>query len=338
MAVYHLKVSIGSRAGGQSARAKADYIEREGRYEQDREELEHRESGNMPEWAKDDPRSYWEAADEYERANGQLYREVQFALPKELSEDERRELASGFAKRLTEGERLPYTLAIHRGDGENPHAHLMISERGLDGVERDSETWFRRYNAKEPEKGGARKSRAAMPKAWLEDTRKAWEQTANQALERAGREERIDGRSLAERRDEAYRSGDLERAAELSRKPNVHLGPQALRELPGRAESFVHQKAERVEKNNQAMVEERDGSIKKIEERIAWLSRGIERFDKAILEVKDLIQNRWKNATWAELAQKYSEKLRREESIVRPRRDSGRGREHERTRDVGPSR
>ena len=306
MAVYHLKVSIGSRSGGQSARAKADYIEREGRYEQDREELEHRESGNMPEWAKDDPRSYWAAADEYERANGQLYREVQFALPKELSEDERRELASGFAKRLTEGERLPYTLAIHRGDGENPHAHLMISERGLDGVERDSETWFRRYNAKEPEKGGARKSRAAMPKAWLEDTRKAWEQTANQALERAGREERIDGRSLAERRDEAYRSGDLERAAELSRKPNVHLGPQALRQLPGGAESFVHQKAERVEKNNQAMVEERDGYMKQIEERIAWLNRGIERFDKAILEVKDLIKNRWKNASWAELAQKYS--------------------------------
>ena len=84
-----------------------------------------------------------------------------------------------------------------------------------------------------PEKGGTRKSRAAMPQAWLEDTRKAWERGANAALERAGRGERIDHRSLAERRDVAERSGDLERAAELSRKPNVHLGPQALRELPG---------------------------------------------------------------------------------------------------------
>ena len=116
---------------------------------------------------------------------------------------------------------LPDTL-----DGENPHAHLMISERGLDGVERDSETWFRRYNRQEPEKGGARKSRAAMPKAWLEDTRKAWEREANEALERAGYGERIDHRSLAERRDAAERSGDLELAAELSREPNVHLGPQ----------------------------------------------------------------------------------------------------------------
>ena len=58
-------------------------------------------------------------------------------------------------------ERLPYTLAIHRGgaNGENPHAHLMFSERGHDGIERDAEQWFKRYNAKAPEKGGARKSR-----------------------------------------------------------------------------------------------------------------------------------------------------------------------------------
>ena len=81
--VYHLKASFGSRSGGQSARAKSDYIEREGRYEKDGEELEHKEHGNMPEWAEDDPGKYWEAADEHERANGRLYSEVQFAIPKE---------------------------------------------------------------------------------------------------------------------------------------------------------------------------------------------------------------------------------------------------------------
>ena len=226
MAVYHLKMSVGSRAGSQSALAKSEYIEREGRYERDREELEHRESENMPEWAEDDPRSYWAAADEYERANGRLYREVQFALPKELDEAGRRELASGFSRRLTEGEQLPYTLAIHRGgpDGENPHAHLVFSERSNDGIERTAEQWFKRYNAKEPEKGGARKSRVAVPRAWLEQTRKAWEQEANKALRRAGRGERIDHRSLAERRDEAYRSGDLEQAAELS--PGAECPPR----------------------------------------------------------------------------------------------------------------
>ena len=266
MAVFHLKASFGSRAGGQSALAKSQYIEREGRYEKDGEELEHKEHENMPEWAEDDPEKYWKAADEHERANGRLYSEVQFALPKELNEDERREAASSFAERLTGGERLPYTLAIHQGgtNGENPHAHLMFSERGNDGIERSGEQWFKRHNAKAPEKGGARKSRAAKAGDWLDKTRKAWEQTANRALERAGREERIDHRSLAERRDEAYRAGDLERAAQLSREPNVHLGPERYRAIRGGASATVQQ-AGRVDRINAADRGERDVDSRQVE-------------------------------------------------------------------------
>ena len=86
---------------------------------------------------------------------------------------------------------MPYTLAVHRGKGENPHAHLMISERANDGIERDAAQWFRRYNGKDPEKGGARKSMATRPKDWLEKTRKDWADQANQALERVGSRERI---------------------------------------------------------------------------------------------------------------------------------------------------
>ena len=295
MAVFHLKVSVGSRAGGQLARAKADYIEREGRYELDREDLEHRESENMPEWAKDDPRSYWEAADEHERANGSLYREIQFALPRELNEQERRELASGFARRLTEAERLPYTLAIHRGgpDGGNPHAHLMVSERGLDGHERSPEQWFRRHNRKAPEKGGAKKSRTMMSREWVKDTREAWEKETNKALERAGREERVDHRSLAERRDEAERSGDLERAAELSREPNVHLGPEAYRADRGGASETV-QKAVRVGAMNAAEQGERDasaGQVDRLEQEIAALeTRMKETYDRIRAAIDERIK------------------------------------------------
>ena len=187
-------------------------------------------------------------------------------MPKELNEAERRDVASDFAAQLTGPEKLPYTLAIHRGgaEGENPHAHLMYSERGQDGIERSAEQWFRRYNGKAPETGGARKSRSAKAGDWLENTRKAWEQTANQALERAGREERIDGRSLAERRDEAYRIGDLERAAELSREPNVHLGPSRHREGHGAAVQEKLQKAERVEQGNRANAAERDADRQEV--------------------------------------------------------------------------
>ena len=298
MAVFHIKASFGSRAGGQSARAKSDYIEREGRYEKDGEELEYKEHGNMPEWAEDDPGSYWSAADQYERSNGRLYSEIQFALPKELDEAGRREAASNFAAHLTGPEKLPYTMAIHRGgaDGENPHAHLMYSERGNDGIERSAEQWFRRYNGKVPETGGARKSRAAKAGDWLEKTRKAWEQTANQALERAGREERIDGRSLAERRDEAYRSGDLVRAAELSREPNVHLGPSRHREGSGAAVEEKLQKAERVEQGNRANAAEREADSREVARIEGEIRRAEARLKETYDRVRTTIDERIRQA------------------------------------------
>ena len=266
MAVYHLKAGFGSRAGGQSAAAKRDYIEREGRYERDQDELEHRESGHMPAWAEEDPRAYWQAADAHERANGRLYSEIQFALPKELSAAERREAASHFAGQLTGPERLPYTLAIHRGgpDGANPHAHLMFSERGQDDIARSAEQWFTRYNAKAPEKGGARKSRAAKAGDWLATTRQTWAQTANLALEQAGREARIDHRSLADRRDAAARDGDLDRAAELSREPNIHLGPSRHRASDGAAAREKRRQARRVERATAAHAAERDTARRQV--------------------------------------------------------------------------
>ena len=64
----------------------------------------------------------------------------------------------------------------------------MFSERANnDGIERSAEQWFKRYNAKEPEKGGARKSTATKPRDWLEQTREDWADQANEALDRAGR-------------------------------------------------------------------------------------------------------------------------------------------------------
>ena len=266
MAVFHLKVSYGSCAGGQSAAAKDEYIEREGRYGGDRSELEHSESGHMPAWAEEDAHAYWEAADAHERANGRLYSEVVFALPVELDERQRRELAQEFTQSLTGEERLPYTLAIHRGgpNGENPHAHLMFSERGNDGIERSAEQWFRRYNAKAPERGGARKSRAGKAGDWLSKTRERWEREANRALERAGAGERIDHRSLAERREEARGAGDLERAAELSREPNVHLGPERYRTLRG-GESETVERARGVEERNAEDLSEREADRQQVE-------------------------------------------------------------------------
>lgn len=75
--------------GSQPAKAKADYIQREGRYSRDRDEVLHTQSGHLPEWAER-PADYWDAADLYERANGRLFKEVEFALPVELTLDQQR--------------------------------------------------------------------------------------------------------------------------------------------------------------------------------------------------------------------------------------------------------
>jgi hypothetical protein len=75
------------------------------------------------------------------------------------------------AQELTADERLPYTLAVHAGhdaDGrENPHAHLMISERWNDGIERSREQWFRRANSGHQERGGA-ETRTFHGREWME--------------------------------------------------------------------------------------------------------------------------------------------------------------------------
>ena len=211
MAIYHLHVKNGSRAGGQSAHAHAQYVSRDGKYSRERDALVYVESGHMPAWTAERELDYWDAADLYERANGQLYKEVEFALPVELSAETQRELALEFAHQLTDDEQLPYTPAIHAGRGSNPHCHLMMSERANDGIEREPEQWFKRANRAEPELGGALKTRTLQTKDWLVATREAWAEQANQALERAGEVERIDHRSLA--------------AQGIDREPGVHLGP-----------------------------------------------------------------------------------------------------------------
>ena len=227
MSLYHLSTSVGSRAGGQSASAKDDYIEREGRYGQDRSEVEHVESGHMPGWAEEDPHAYWEAADTHERANGRLFREVEFALPTELDEGERREVGRSSSPSFSPvGSGCPIRWRFTGAVGRTPHCHLVISERSNDGLERTAETWFKRYNGKASERGGARKV-STSSKEWLQNTREAWAEHANRALARAGSRERIDHRSLSERAEEAREAGDLEQAAELGREPGKHLGPGA---------------------------------------------------------------------------------------------------------------
>lgn len=249
MAIYHLTAKTGSRSGGQSAAAKAAYIQREGRYGKQPDALVHAHSGHMPEWAAT-AADYWVAADTYERANGRLFKEVEFSLPRELGTDAQRAVATGFAQALTGEEQLPYTLAIHEGKGSNPHCHLMINERANDGIARTPARWFKRANKQQPARGGAAKSAALKPKNWLTDTREAWQAHANRALARSGHDARIDHRSLEAQREAAQQRGDDRRAEALDREPGIHVGHAAQRmEAAGVASDRGREQRERAERN-----------------------------------------------------------------------------------------
>lgn len=200
MATAHLSVKVG-KVG--KATPHAEYIAREGKYSErlTREKLEATESGNMPAWAEKDPMKFWQAADTYERKNGYVYREHEIALPREISAEQRAELVRKWVAQEL-GDKHAYTWAIHNktalDGGEQPHLHLMYSERTNDGIERDPEQYFKRYNSKHPERGGARKAtqqgtqseRAAELKA----LRERWEHMYN-----AHSAEKISMKSLAER-------------------------------------------------------------------------------------------------------------------------------------------
>ena len=203
------KVGKAGKAGPHAA-----YIAREGQYAnrlERGEKLEATEAGNMPAWAQSNPLAFWQAADAYERKNGTTYREMEIALPRELSAAQRIELVREFVRQEI-GDRHAYQWALHvptaADGGEQPHFHLMFSERQVDGIDRDPEQYFKRYNAKAPEKGGARKGYGpsagqtltkAERAAELKELRGRWEAMCNAHLERAGVEQRIDMRSHAER-------------------------------------------------------------------------------------------------------------------------------------------
>lgn len=211
MAIYHLNVKNGSRHGGQSAGAASDYITRQGRYAHDAAELVYTAAGNMPRWAELDPGKYWQAADEYERANGRLYKSVEFSLPKELNRMQQIELAKIYLQNLCG--RQPYQFAIHKGDGTNPHCHALISERTNDGLNRAAEKWFSRANTKEPEKGGAAKNREMIKDDWLLTARQKWATVCNNYLALIAKipGAKIDHRSHADRG--------------IATAPAAHMGP-----------------------------------------------------------------------------------------------------------------
>jgi len=252
MASYHLSVKTGGKG---SASPHANYIAREGKYAREKDsDMEHKESGNMPAWAAHKPSEFWKAADMFERANGCTYREIEIALPRELKPEQRLDLVRDFVQQEI-GDRHAYQFAIHNpkaaiAGGEQPHAHIMFSERLNDGIHRDPEQYFKRANSKDPERGGAKKVRGgetpAERKEYLVAQRERWADLQNTHLERHQHAGRVDARSL---KDQG-----------IDREPERHLGAGQVHRLNTEQLQAMLERRE-AEKQVQQVQDERDSVI-----------------------------------------------------------------------------
>lgn len=133
-----------------------------------------------PAWATNSGQLWNKVEASERRVDAQLAREIILALPKELSADEQFQTAVAWAKTELVGSGMVAEISLHHPkDGKNPHAHILCTMRKIDG-----------------ENFSAKKSREWNDVAVLAKQRESWAAAVNAALEKAGRSERVDHRSL----------------------------------------------------------------------------------------------------------------------------------------------
>jgi hypothetical protein len=310
MSIYHCSIKNISRSSGRSAVACAAY--------RSREELEDVETGITHDYrkktgiafaeiflCKNAPERFqnreelWNEVEKIEKAaDARLAREIEVAIPRELSLEEMKNLVAGYAKMLTE-EGMCVDAAIHLKVG-NPHAHLMCTTRKIkaDGTwdQKEKKVYaLDEFGNKIPvidqetreQKIGARGRRIwkrvtvaandLNAKENVEKWRKMWSEHCNAYLEP---EQQIDHRSY-------------ERQGKKDVIPTIHEG-YAAREMEKRGKL-----AERCEINREIAAANRD--IKailaepepdhrtKIERQVDELLNGFEKLNKKLKEQKKIL-------------------------------------------------
>ena len=219
MSIYHLAVQVISRSAGRSATAAASY--RAGIVIVDTRTGEvhdnTRKRGVLhceilapvgaAAWVFDRSELWNRVEQSEKRKDAQVSRELNIALPHELTSEQRLDLIRRYVTKNFVSQGMVADVCLHapgRGDdAKNHHAHVMLTTRTLDGD------------------GFGPKAREWNSVAMLESWRKSWADMANEALAEAGHDARIDHRS--------------HEARGLTEVPGQHYGP-AVSGLLGRGE------------------------------------------------------------------------------------------------------
>ena len=280
MAIYHLSIKIISRGKGKSAVASAAYRAGE-KLINEREGTTHdytRKKGVVfteillpdnapPEYAN---RSVlWNEVEKIEIArNSQLAREIEIALPVELTAEQNLELVRDYVKKNFVQKGMCADIAIHDTGAGNPHAHIMLTMRPIepsgkwgskqrkvylldDNGEKIYDPKKRQYKCTKEE------TTDWNDRANAEDWREKWGETVNAVLEQQNHAERID-----------HRSNKRQGKEEL---PTVHLGVAA---------SQMEQKGIPTERGN------RNRKINDINKEIRQLRARLNKIDNWIKEEK----------------------------------------------------
>ena len=235
IAIYHCNISIVSRGKGKSAVAAAAYRSGE-KLTNEWDGMTHdytRKGGvvhteiMLPPHAPpsfSDRSTLWNSVELYEKAgNAQLAREIDAALPIEVSREEQIRLVREYCSSQFVSRGMCVDYAIHDTGKGNPHCHIMLTMRPLDERGAWAAKSQKEYDLDENGErirlpSGRYKTHKVDLTGWNDKGnallwRKAWADISNAYLERAGSPERIDHRSNAERG--------------IGEIPTVHMGVAA---------------------------------------------------------------------------------------------------------------
>lgn len=205
MAIYHLCAKVIARSSGRSSTAAAAY--RAGEKIRDnhtgqvfdytrKKEVSYRRifaPANAPKWMRD-REQLWNAVEQAEnRKDAQVAREIEVALPIELSPSQHIILLERFVHTQLTSKGMIADVVIHN-KRNNPHAHILLTTRDIN-ITKD---------------GFGQKNRAWNSKEQLEEWREQWAKHCNRRLSVACSQSRIDHRSLKDQ--------------ELDQIPTVHVG------------------------------------------------------------------------------------------------------------------
>ncbi|VDG34023.1 Nickase (plasmid) [Lactobacillus kefiranofaciens ZW3] [Lactiplantibacillus mudanjiangensis] len=219
MAIFHMSFSNISAGKGRSAIAGAAYRSGEKLFD-DKEGRSYFYSRsvmpesfiltpkNAPDWANDRQRLWNEVEKKDRKVNSRYSKEFNVALPVELSEDEQKGLLTKYVQKNFVDQGMVADVAIHRDHPENPHAHVMLTNRpfnpdGSWGQKTKTEYVLDSHGNKTKTPAGNVRNRKIWLVDWdkkekITEWRHNWAASVNQVLEQKNIPDRISEKSFVD--------------------------------------------------------------------------------------------------------------------------------------------